>query len=298
MMEAIYFRDGVCVVDSLDLRIFREVARCRSISKAADVLGYVQSNITAHIRSLEEETGTVLFTRHSRGVTLTRDGEELLAYANRIVQLLDEAGAHFRAERVVLRVGATQTIAAHRLPVWISAFRKENTSAQLTVTTGIQAELIRSVVEGNLDCAFVNTAFSDPRLTSVLSFRDELALIAPAGLHVDDLARQAIVVTNISGCPYRNLLERWMRQNWSSIPTVVEFDTLEGILKAVLLGVGISLLPVNVLPDSPGIQIIHTDGIGEVHNQLVMKDEAPGELLRSFIRIVEADIRENALNQA
>ena len=275
------------------MRIFREVARCQSISKAADVLGYVQSNITAHIRALEEETGTILFTRHSRGVTLTRDGEYLLAYANQIVQLLDEAGAHFHAELAVLRVGATQTIAAHHLPVWISTFRKEYTSAHLTVTTDVQAGLIRSVVEGNLDCAFVNTAFNHPRLVSVLSFRDELALIAPAGLHFYELARQAIVVTDIPGCPYRNLLESWMRQKWSSIPSVVEFDTLEGIVKAVSLGVGISLLPANVLSDSPGIQIIRTYEIGEVHNQLVMKNEAPGELLSNFIKIVKADIGEN-----
>lgn len=51
-------------MESLELRIFREVAQESSISKAAENLNYVQSNITAHIKRLEEELGTILFIRH------------------------------------------------------------------------------------------------------------------------------------------------------------------------------------------------------------------------------------------
>ena len=46
-------------MESLELRIFREVAQESSISKAAENLNYVQSNITAHIKRLEEELGTI-----------------------------------------------------------------------------------------------------------------------------------------------------------------------------------------------------------------------------------------------
>ena len=47
-------------MESQELRIFREVARAGSISKAAGQLGYVQSNVTARIKKLEEELNAVL----------------------------------------------------------------------------------------------------------------------------------------------------------------------------------------------------------------------------------------------
>ena len=65
-------------MESQELRIFREVARAGSISKAAGQLGYVQSNVTARIKKLEEELNAVLLIRHSKGVTLTAEGERLL----------------------------------------------------------------------------------------------------------------------------------------------------------------------------------------------------------------------------
>ena len=91
-------------MESLELRIFREVAREKSISKAAEKLNYVQSNVTAHIKRLEEELGTTLFTRHGKGVTITLDGEKLLNYADSILELLDRAVTEFQIEKLKLRI--------------------------------------------------------------------------------------------------------------------------------------------------------------------------------------------------
>src|SRR3954463_111452 len=82
---------GGGAVESSDLRIFEAVARAGGITRAAAELNTVQSNVTARIRLLERELGTRLFYRHSRGVTLTPTGRELLPYASRIGVLLAEA---------------------------------------------------------------------------------------------------------------------------------------------------------------------------------------------------------------
>ena len=76
-------------MESLELRIFREVARMKNISRTAENMGYVQSNITAHIKKLENELNTTLLIRHNKGVTLTEDGEKLLEYAEQVISLLD-----------------------------------------------------------------------------------------------------------------------------------------------------------------------------------------------------------------
>ena len=78
-------------MDILHLRTFRAVARAGSVTGAAASLDYAQSSVTAHIRALELDLGVVLFRRTARGVSLTDAGVRLLAYAEAILGLADEA---------------------------------------------------------------------------------------------------------------------------------------------------------------------------------------------------------------
>lgn len=61
------------------------------MSRAAERLNCVQSNVTARLRQLEESLKVTLFHRKSRGVALTAAGRVLLNYAERIMALVSEA---------------------------------------------------------------------------------------------------------------------------------------------------------------------------------------------------------------
>src|SRR3982751_6277360 len=105
-------------MDAGDLRVFEAVARLGGMSRAADELNTVQSNVTARVRRLEAELGTALFARHSRGVSLTAAGRRLLPYAGRVGQLLDEARRAALDDwrpRGPLHIGSLETTAAIRL---------------------------------------------------------------------------------------------------------------------------------------------------------------------------------------
>src|SRR5271166_5381517 len=78
-------------MDAGDLRVFETVARLGGMNRAATVLNTVQSNVTARIRLLEQELGTALFERHSRGVMLTAAGRRLLPYTTRVSHLIADA---------------------------------------------------------------------------------------------------------------------------------------------------------------------------------------------------------------
>ncbi|MNE83830.1 HTH-type transcriptional regulator YofA [compost metagenome] len=80
--------------------MFQAVAEEGSISKAAQSLNYVQSNVTARIQQLEQELGTPLFYRHSRGITLTSAGQTLMEYTVRIFNLFSIR--RFRREQLRL----------------------------------------------------------------------------------------------------------------------------------------------------------------------------------------------------
>ncbi|ADL02918.1 LysR family transcriptional regulator [Lacrimispora saccharolytica] len=274
-------------MESLELRIFREVAYEKSVSRAAEKMGYVQSNVTAHIHNLEEELGTELFIRHSKGVSLTDDGKQLLSYADQVISLLDNAKNSFIKSLPTLRIGATQTLSAHRLPLWLSVFKKQYPQVNLSVFTDTQINLIQSVADGDLDCAFVNSEFNHPRLESVFSFQEELVFITPQNMKVGDIPYQPIVVTNICGCPYRNLLETWVIRNTNRQPDIIQYDTVEGIIKAVSLGMGISLLPQNVLPEASGIQTFPAKDIGSLNVQLLTSKNLNNPTVNSFIDMIQ-----------
>ena len=124
MIYIILNNTGGAIMESLELRIFREVAYTKSISKTAENMGYVQSNITAHIKKLEGELNTTLFIRHSKGVTLTKDGEKLLYQAEKIISLLDKTLQSFQNNPKTLKIGTTQTIAGYLLPKCIIECQK------------------------------------------------------------------------------------------------------------------------------------------------------------------------------
>src|ERR671928_175025 len=105
-------------MDAADLRIFEAVARLGGMNRAAAELNTVQSNVTTRIRLLEEDLGTPLFERHSRGVTPTPAGRRLLPYAARLRHVLDDARRAVRDDgepKGPLTIGALEATAALRL---------------------------------------------------------------------------------------------------------------------------------------------------------------------------------------
>lgn len=278
-------------LESLELRIFREVALQKSISKAAEKMGYVQSNITAHIQNLEAELETVLFIRHSKGVNLTDEGRQLLVYADQIITLLDNAKIKFQKSEPAIRIGASQTIAAHRLPVWLSAYQRNCPNTSFSVSTHLQPpELIGAVADGDLDCAFVYTEFNHPKLFSAFLYREPMALIAPKDLKPEEIVYQSVVAANTPGCPSRYLLENWIMKKISRKPNIIQFDTVESIIKAVSLGIGIAVLPISVLADADthSFQIIRPDDIGEASIQLLIPKNSENPCLNQFVDTVKS----------
>jgi len=81
------------------LRSFQSVANLLSFNKAADRLNYAQSSISAQIQALEEELGLQLFDRLGRRVLLTEAGSQLLKYANKILDLVDESHSEMTAAK-------------------------------------------------------------------------------------------------------------------------------------------------------------------------------------------------------
>lgn len=237
-------------MESSDLRVFRTVAIEGSVTKAAAKLGYVQSNVTARIRQLEQELGTPLFLRHNRGMTLSAGGQTLLGYADKIVGLLEEASQALASTLTPsgpLRLGSTQTAAAVRLPPLLADYYRRHPGVQLSVTTGHTQLLLEKILHYELDAAFLGCPVDHPDLLSIPVFDEELVILSPAEVStLEEAVTRPILVLSL-GCSYREILESWLQSNGSAQPVIMEFGTLEAIVGGVSAGLGISLLPRAVL---------------------------------------------------
>ena len=235
-----------------DLLTFSTVARLGGVTRAADELNTVQSNITQRIKSLEAEIGTPLFERHSRGMTLTGAGRRLLPYAERMAALLREAVIAARDDgepRGPLAIGSLETTAAVRLPSLLAEFHRRYPAVQLSLRTATTADLVAAVLEGALDGAFVAGPIEHAELTATIAFREELVLVTArrwtslAALRAGTPESGPTALVFRIGCTYRQRLEQVFSEfGWPSAARF-EFGTLDGMIGCVAADMGVTLLP-------------------------------------------------------
>lgn len=239
------------ILESHDLWIFKHVAELQSISRAAEKLGYVQPNISQRIKGLEEELGVKLLERNNRGVTLTADGKILLNYTNQIMMLMDEAKSKLNPIkwRQSLMIGAPQTISAVKVPRLLASFLQSNHNINIKVKTANKLQLQEMLSYGEIDGIFISAPYNDSQFESVYHYFEDIVLISS-----NEQQQPTLLVNSDPSCIYRNkLLDFAEKQNWTQ-PAIMEFDSLESMLQALHAGLGISILPADVIEGTKAIR--------------------------------------------
>lgn len=277
-------------MESHDLWIFKNVAELQSVSKAAEKLGYVQSNVSQRIKSLEAELGVRLFMRNNRGVTLTEEGNVLLMHTNQILLLMDEAKALVNPKKwkESLTLGASQTISAVRIPQLFSSFLRENKNIDVKVRTNDNKKLQEMLSYGEIDGVFINGTYNYLQFETVYSYFEKIVLISPKHIQSKTQHDQTLIVNSDTNCIYRNkILDFSKRRNFQN-PTIMEFDSLESILQAVNDGLGISIIPADVANSRKETQIEYTELSEKIKIDFIIKNrKQQPQSLKKFIRFLQ-----------
>ncbi|XLZ71092.1 LysR substrate-binding domain-containing protein [Massilia sp. SR12] len=235
------------------LRIFKTVAEEGSVTQAAARLHRVQSNVSARLTQLEESLGVTLFHRAGRRLLITPEGTRLLEYAERLLQLADEAQMSMRGAQEPsgqLRIGSMETTAAARLPRVLGAFHRKYPQVDLVLETGPTDHMVQAVLNHKVDLALVAAPIERPELAQVPVFVEELVLLTDAlqgPVHEPaDVARRTLLGFR-SGCSYRRRLEWWFADAGITPTRIAEFGTFEAIIGCVAAGMGVAMMPREVL---------------------------------------------------
>jgi len=261
------------------LRYFVAVAEALHFTRAAERLGISQPPLSLQIRQLEEELGTRLFRRLTRGVQLTESGGLFLEEARGILDQVERAKAivqsRARGETGRIRVGfAGSTYFNPRVPEVIGAFRAKYPDVVLAPEQSNTPRLIAGLHNGEIDVAFVRPPISDGEGLGLELVVDEpmLAVLPKAhalsqsrSIPLAAIAQDTLILFPRAIGPglYDSILAACLREGFS--PTLgQEAPQIASIVHMVAAGFGVSIVP-------ESIQQIHADGVA----YLRVQGEAP-----------------------
>lgn len=255
------------------LRVFSEVARHLSFSKAAQALHLTPPAVTMQIKELEGHVGMPLFERKGRQVTLTTTGEYMLVYARRMLSTLKDAeDAAARLQRLevgTLTIGMVST-AKYFLPRMLAEFRREHGGIDVKLAVGNREQLVRMLQSNELDIAIMGrppkelATRAEPFAAHPHVFVAPVdhPLVAQGRQRVEALRSYAFIMRE-EGSGTRAALEKFFETARIQPVVSMEMASNETIKQAVMAGMGLSFLSLHTLGlelDNKLIAVLDVEG--------------------------------------
>ena len=236
-----------------DLAAFLAVATDRSFSAAARRLHRTQPAISQAVRRIEDELGERLFDRSSRDGTLTEAGRLLHDYAHRLIGLASEAQnavqelQQMRRGRVI--VGANEA-AVHSLLPHIERFAAAHPHVAIDVRRVPSRQIATAVLDRSIDFGVLTFLPADRGIQTIPLGGDEIVLLTSPKhslanrrrVSIEEVGRQVVIAHN-DPSPTRDRVLRAYERRHTSINIQISLPSLDGIKRAVEMGIGVALLP-------------------------------------------------------
>lgn len=240
-------------MDLFQLETFLAVAEEHSFSRAAARLHRSQPAVSQVVAKLEAELGETLLDRSVRDGSLTDAGVVLLDYAQKMVNLRNEAGAALQDLRSLqtgrLDLAANEYTCLYLLPV-LDAFRRTHPGLKIAVQRSLASRIADDLLQHGVDMGVLSFRPTDPQIRSFIVYRDQLicivaphhALAAAGQASIDRLGRETFIAHNVPS-PLRQKVIAAFRRHRTPLNIEVELPSLEAIKRFVERGNGIALVP-------------------------------------------------------
>ncbi|WP_248806137.1 LysR family transcriptional regulator [Pseudomonas sp. MWU13-2100] len=236
------------------LRAFLAVAQSLSFAVAGERLYLSQSALSLTIKALEEGLGGRLFSRNTRNVALTPEGEVLVPLARRLIadwdNAEDELRQRFTLQRGRVTLAAMPSFAGNLLPPLLKTFRARYPQVNVTVNDVINEQVLEMVRDGQVE---LGVAFEPPQGSSLVFtslYIDRFVAVVPADSPWVDQAQidwptllTQPFITLQRPSTVRVMLEEHLRARDMSLPVEFESHQLATVGRMVASGLGVSAVP-------------------------------------------------------
>jgi DNA-binding transcriptional LysR family regulator len=240
------------------LKIFCDLARCRSFSQAALMNGVSQSAVSQAVHQLEKRLGVQLVDRSTRPLDLTPLGKAYYEGGKSVLDQYTELEASIRTSHADLassvQVAAIYSVGLRDMSRYIERYSQSHPGTEVNIEYLHPHRVYQKVLEGTADFGLV----SFPRRTRELSFlpwREEEMRLACASDHPLS-AYRSIRLSQLNGRKYvgfdrdlviRKKIDSFLRQRGVNVDVFLEFDNIENVKKALEVSDAVALLPLPML---------------------------------------------------
>lgn len=236
------------------LKTFQAVARLLSFNRAAEILHYSQSTVSAQIKLLEEDLGVPLFNRLGKKVILTEAGETLLRYAEKLLAIENEARNDLAASNqsegtITLRI--PESLATYLLPEALHRIHLAYPKVSFDIANCAFSSLKQELRSGSVDLAFlIAEEVSVAELqVEVLGFLTIVAIAAPSHplAQLTDFTLQHLQGETLllpkQDCSYKMAVETALTEQGVAPRALMAVTGIETIKRLVTRGCGVAILP-------------------------------------------------------
>ncbi len=246
-------------MDLRQLEVLSAIASSGSFTSAADTLGTVQSNISAQLKSLEDELHTTLIVRSRTGARLTEQGQVVVDRAKRIKTEVDSMLVDLSMLQGLKRghasIGVIGTASRWLVPSLVQEMRATSPGVTLHITEAPSERLLADVISHDLSVAVITEPVLDQRVESTTLCNEELVGIAPKDFGLSsrtksfkDIAKYPHVLTPVTN-PLRTWIDDAAKKQGISLDVPINCEGIRLIPRLVRSGVGCSILPLTALPE-------------------------------------------------
>ena len=236
-----------------DLAAFLAVAADRSFSSAARRLNRTQPAVSQAVRRIEDELGERLFDRSSRDGTLTEAGRLLQDYAQRLIGLAGEAQSAIQELQQMRRgrlIIGTNEAGLHSLLPHIDKFAAAHPRVAVDVRRVPSRQIAAAVLDRSIDFGILTFQPGDRGVQTVPLGSDDVVLLTSPKhplasrrrVTIEEVGRQVVIAHN-DPSPTRDRVLRAYERRHTSINIQISLPSLDGIKRAVEMGMGVALLP-------------------------------------------------------
>jgi DNA-binding transcriptional LysR family regulator len=240
-------------MDLAQLEVFLAVAREGRFSRAAEKLFRTQSAVSQTIHKLEQELGEPLLDRSSRDGLLTDAGRVLQEYAERLLNLRNDAQEALVELRELhkgkLAIAANEFTALYLLPV-LGEFRRLHPMIKIVVQRALGSHIPDDLLRHNSELGVLTYDPQEPQLCSTVVYLDELIFVVPPSHPLARVQQVSIrqlgaesFVAHIVPSPYREKVIQAFQRHKTPLHMDIELPTLQAIKRFVAMGNGVALLP-------------------------------------------------------
>ena len=231
-------------------RVFLEVAKQGNISAAAQNLFISQSAVSQSVKQLEEQLQVRLFSRSTRGVSLTSEGKLLLEYVSHALGLLQSGEEKIAASRQLLTgeliIGASDTVTKTYLLSRLEAFHKDYPDIRIRILNGTTSMVLDYLHAGEVDIAFASEA-PDETVYSVRHCVDThtIFVAAPDYLEFDkvytmeEIAALPLILLERKASS-RVYVERYFQEHGVQIHPEIELGSHNLLISLARIGLGVA----------------------------------------------------------